>query len=86
MEAGVVLGVAGLAGASSFFLLDALVPGFVSISELTLASSANGSPSFFCSSSPSFSSPSGVAGRSSLRGGGCQGAEAAPDAGLRCCR
>lgn len=86
MEAGVVLGVAGLAGASSFFLLDFLLPGFVSISELTLASNANGSPSFFCSSPSEPSCSSGVWGRSSLRGGGCQGAEAAPDAGLRCCR
>lgn len=54
MEAGVVLGVAGLAGASSFFL-GFLPPGFVSISELTLARSAKGSPSFFCSSAPAAS-------------------------------
>jgi len=80
MEAGVVLGVAGLDGAS-----DSLLPGFVSMSELTLARRAKGSPSFFSpSSSEASSAGGGVSGRS-LRGGGCHGAGLSA-AGLRCWR
>jgi hypothetical protein len=80
MEDGFVLGVAGLVGAS--IALPFLLPGLVSMSELTFASKAKGSPSFFSGSSAS----SKDSGRPVLRElGGCHGA--GPDGvGLRCCR